>query len=68
MFGKTYPEVLVMGAGPVGLCAALALARRDVRVSIVDKEWRSGAHSYALAYCMLAHWICCRSWAFATAC
>lgn len=49
MFGKTYPEVLVMGAGPVGLCAALTLAKRDVRVAIVDKEWRSGAHSYALA-------------------
>ena len=49
MLGKTYPEVLVMGAGPVGLCAALVLAKRGVRVSIVDKEWRSGAHSYALA-------------------
>ena len=50
MFGKTYPEVLVVGAGPVGLCAALALAKRQVRVAIVDKEWRSGAHSYALAH------------------
>jgi len=49
MFGKKKPEVLVIGAGPVGLFAAIALARRDVRVQIVDKEWRTGAHSYALA-------------------
>jgi 2-polyprenyl-6-methoxyphenol hydroxylase-like FAD-dependent oxidoreductase len=49
MFGKRKTEVLVVGAGPVGLFAALSLARRGVRVEIVDKEWRTGAHSYALA-------------------
>jgi len=46
---KKKPEVLVVGAGPVGLFAAIALARRGVQVRTVDKEWRTGAHSYALA-------------------
>ena len=32
MFGKTNPEVLVVGAGPVGLFAALALAKQGIRV------------------------------------
>ena len=49
MFGKTNPEVLVVGAGPVGLFAALTLAKKGIRVTIVDREWRTGAHSYALA-------------------
>jgi NADPH-dependent dioxygenase len=49
MFGKKIPEVLIVGAGPVGLFAALVLARRGIRVQIVDKEWRTGAHSYAMA-------------------
>ena len=49
MFGKKKPEVLVVGAGPVGLLTALLLVRRGIRVQIVDKEWRTGAHSYALA-------------------
>ena len=49
MFGKTNPEVLVVGAGPVGLLAALALAKHGIQVAIVDREWRTGAHSYALA-------------------
>lgn len=48
MFGRRKPEVLVVGAGPVGLFAALQLARHDVRVKIIDKRWRLGAHSYAL--------------------
>jgi 2-polyprenyl-6-methoxyphenol hydroxylase-like FAD-dependent oxidoreductase len=42
-------EVLVVGAGPVGLFAALALSRRGIRVSILDKMARTGVHSYALA-------------------
>ncbi|MGO9113813.1 MAG: FAD-dependent oxidoreductase [Thermoguttaceae bacterium] len=49
MFGKEKLCVLIVGAGPVGLFAALVLARRGVRIQIVDKEWRTGAHSYALA-------------------
>jgi len=49
MFGKKKPEVLVVGAGPVGLFSALTLAQRGVQVQVVDKEWRTGAHSYALA-------------------
>jgi 2-polyprenyl-6-methoxyphenol hydroxylase-like FAD-dependent oxidoreductase len=49
MFGKTNPEVLVVGAGPVGLCAALTLAKHGIPVMVVDREWRTGAHSYALA-------------------
>lgn len=34
----TDPEVLVVGAGPVGLCTAIELARRGVRVRIVDRR------------------------------
>jgi len=49
MAGKTNPEVMVVGAGPVGLVAALALAKRGIGVMIVDRQWRTGAHSYALA-------------------
>jgi 2-polyprenyl-6-methoxyphenol hydroxylase-like FAD-dependent oxidoreductase len=33
----------------VGLFAALSLARRGVEVRIIDEEWRSSTHSYALA-------------------
>ncbi len=46
---KREPEVLVAGAGPVGLFAAACLARHGVEVEILDKEWRGSAHSYALA-------------------
>ncbi|TNF38139.1 MAG: FAD-binding protein [Deltaproteobacteria bacterium] len=49
MFGRKKPEVLVVGAGPVGLVAALTLARRGVRVQIIDEAWRPTAHAYALA-------------------
>lgn len=42
------PEVLVVGAGPVGLFTAILLARRGVRVEIVDQERRPAARSYAL--------------------
>ncbi|MFF9239072.1 FAD-dependent oxidoreductase [Streptomyces sp. NPDC014801] len=34
----TDPEVLVVGAGPVGLCTAIELARRGVRVRVVDRR------------------------------
>ncbi len=49
MSDKNVPEVLVVGAGPVGLFAALSLAKQGVSVQIVDRDWRTGAHSYALA-------------------
>jgi 2-polyprenyl-6-methoxyphenol hydroxylase-like FAD-dependent oxidoreductase len=48
-FGRHAHDVLVVGAGPVGLVTALRLAGRGVKVGIVDKHWRTGAHSYALA-------------------
>lgn len=44
-----HPEVLVVGAGPVGMCAALALVRRGVQVTLVDEGWRPASHSYATA-------------------
>lgn len=42
-------DVLVVGAGPVGLFTGLVLAERGIRVEIVEEEWRSTARSYALA-------------------
>jgi len=42
-------EALVVGAGPVGLFTALSMASRGVDVMIVDEEFRTAAHSYALA-------------------
>jgi 2-polyprenyl-6-methoxyphenol hydroxylase-like FAD-dependent oxidoreductase len=43
------PEVLVVGAGPVGLVAALFLQQYGVRVEVVDMHQRTTQHSYALA-------------------
>jgi 2-polyprenyl-6-methoxyphenol hydroxylase-like FAD-dependent oxidoreductase len=49
MFRHSDPEVLVVGAGPVGLVAALFLQKHGVRVEIVDMHQRTTQHSYALA-------------------
>jgi len=49
MFHHSDPEVLVVGAGPVGLVAALFLQQHGVRVEIVDTHQRTHQHSYALA-------------------
>jgi 2-polyprenyl-6-methoxyphenol hydroxylase-like FAD-dependent oxidoreductase len=49
MFSHRDPEVLVVGAGPVGLVAALFLQRDGVSVTIVDMHQRTTQHSYALA-------------------
>jgi len=49
MFSHPDPEVLVVGAGPVGLVAALFLNQYGVRVQIVDMHQRTTQHSYALA-------------------
>jgi 2-polyprenyl-6-methoxyphenol hydroxylase-like FAD-dependent oxidoreductase len=43
------PDVLIAGAGPVGLFAALNLARHRVPLRIIDKAPGPGVHSYALA-------------------
>src|SRR5262245_55468536 len=42
-------EVLVVGAGPVGLLTALLLAEAGVAVKIIDEEARTATHSYACA-------------------
>jgi 2-polyprenyl-6-methoxyphenol hydroxylase-like FAD-dependent oxidoreductase len=49
MFSHPDPEVLVVGAGPVGLVTALFLRQYGVRVEIVDMHQRTTQHSYALA-------------------
>lgn len=45
--GRT--EVLVVGAGPVGLWTALSLAEAGVEVTIIDRESRVTARNYACA-------------------
>jgi NADPH-dependent dioxygenase len=42
-------EVLVVGAGPVGMLTALLLIQHGVRTQIIDQESRTAAHSYACA-------------------
>src|SRR6266545_7003114 len=49
MFRHPDPEVLVVGAGPVGLVAALFLQQYGVRVEIIDTHQRTKQDSYALA-------------------
>lgn len=44
-----HTEVLVVGAGPVGMLAALLLGERGIGVDIIDKESRGAARSYACA-------------------
>jgi 2-polyprenyl-6-methoxyphenol hydroxylase-like FAD-dependent oxidoreductase len=41
--------VLVVGAGPTGLVAALQLSQAGLAVEVIDEEWRPAGHSYALA-------------------
>lgn len=40
-------DVLVVGAGPIGLLTALELSRAGAVVEIIDRAWRSTAQSYA---------------------
>jgi 2-polyprenyl-6-methoxyphenol hydroxylase-like FAD-dependent oxidoreductase len=42
-------ELLVVGAGPVGLLTALILAEGGVEVAIIDREERTATRSYACA-------------------
>jgi 2-polyprenyl-6-methoxyphenol hydroxylase-like FAD-dependent oxidoreductase len=49
VFGDPHTDVLVVGAGPTGLLAALRLAERGVAVEVIEEEWRPAGHSYALA-------------------
>ncbi len=42
-------EVLVVGAGPVGLWTALMLAEAGVETIVIDREERTAARSYACA-------------------
>ena len=42
-------EVLVVGAGPVGLLTAILLAEAGIEVRIIDREARTAARSYACA-------------------
>jgi len=43
------PDVLIVGAGPVGLLTALSLTRHHVPVRVIDKAPGPGVYSYALA-------------------
>jgi 2-polyprenyl-6-methoxyphenol hydroxylase-like FAD-dependent oxidoreductase len=49
MFGADEMEVLVAGAGPVGMLTALRLVEGGVKVKIIDEAWGTGTHSYACA-------------------
>lgn len=42
-------EVLVVGAGPVGLLTAIVLAEAGIEVKVIDREARTTARSYACA-------------------
>ena len=49
MFRTKQHDVVVVGAGPVGLVTALSLARKGIRVKIIDEAWQRAAHAYGLA-------------------
>lgn len=49
MFNHKKTDIVVLGAGPVGLTAAHALAKHNIDYVLLDREKRSNTHSYALA-------------------
>jgi 2-polyprenyl-6-methoxyphenol hydroxylase-like FAD-dependent oxidoreductase len=44
-----HTDVLVCGAGPVGMLTALFLAKNGVKTQIIDQEARTTGHSYSCA-------------------
>lgn len=48
MLRKEETDVLVVGAGPVGMFTALSLVERGLAVELIDESWRPTARSYAL--------------------
>jgi 2-polyprenyl-6-methoxyphenol hydroxylase-like FAD-dependent oxidoreductase len=44
-----HPDVLVVGAGPVGMVTALSLAHRRRKVTLIDAGWRPASHTYGVA-------------------
>ena len=51
MWKRKHPTVLIAGAGPIGMTAAISLLRQGIDFEIVDKASGPGRHSKA---CMLA--------------
>ena len=49
MFNHKKTDIVVLGAGPVGLTAAHALADRKIDFALLDREQHTNTHSYALA-------------------
>jgi 2-polyprenyl-6-methoxyphenol hydroxylase-like FAD-dependent oxidoreductase len=49
MLQQPRTEVLVAGAGPVGMLTALLLSKAGIRVKIVDLEGRTASRTYACA-------------------
>lgn len=49
MYNKKHFEVLVAGAGPVGMTTALLLARKGIKTAIIDRETGTARRSYACA-------------------
>src|ERR1041385_5218206 len=49
MLREERTEVLVAGAGPVGMLTALLLSKGGVPVRIIDREWRTASRTYACA-------------------
>jgi NADPH-dependent dioxygenase len=49
MVRETNAEVLIVGAGPVGMTTGLLLAEQDVKAALIDTESSTAAQSYACA-------------------
>ncbi len=49
MVPETHTDVLVVGAGPVGMVTALLLTERGVKAALIDTESGTAAQSYACA-------------------